>query len=233
MHQIRLELESRGIPSYTGKPNWHLSAIRNVLTNTAYKGYVHYNKSICRSDSDRKPREKREWIKIGIPPIVEVELYNLVQLRIKDHREALRRQPQHFYLLSGMIRCMECEKPYQSNYQKDRPREHRKAHRSYRHRRSEGQCMDREITAVRLEERVWDAVKEMLLNPEILRQAYNQAQQLDLEARSRSMTLLEGYCRSAGKFEQQLNNLTRAYNEPDIRMTKTEYLAQRVQMGYR
>ena len=25
--------------------------------------------------------------------------------------------------------------------------------------------MDREITAARLEERVWDAVKEMLLNP--------------------------------------------------------------------
>ena len=56
-----------------------------------------------------------------------MELYNLVQMRIKDHREALRRQPQHFYLLSGMIRCMECEKPYRSNFQKDRPKEHRKA----------------------------------------------------------------------------------------------------------
>jgi len=90
--------------------------------------------------------------------------------------------------------------------------------------------MDREITAVRLEERVWDVVKEMLLNKEILRQAYYEAQQLDLENCSRSRMLLEEYYRSAGKLEQQLNNLTRAYTDPDIQMTKTEYLAQRVQM---
>ena len=230
MHRIRVELENRSIPSYTGKPNWHLSAIRNILTNTAYKGYVHYNKSVCRSNSDRKPREKREWIKIEIAPLIDVQLFNLVQMRIKDHREALRRQPQHFYLLSGMIRCMECEKPYRANFQKDRPKEHRKAHRSYRHRRIEGQCMDREITAVRLEERVWEAVKEMLVDTEVLRQAYYQAQQLDVENRSRSRILLEGYYRSAGKLEQQLTNLTRAYTDPDIQMTKTEYLAQRVQL---
>jgi DNA repair ATPase RecN len=90
--------------------------------------------------------------------------------------------------------------------------------------------MDKEVTAVRLEERVWDAVKEMLLDTDVLRQAYHQAQQLDVENRSRSRTLLDGYYRSAGKLEQQLNNLTRAYTDPDIRMTKTEYLAQRVQL---
>jgi len=230
MHGVRLELEKRGIPSYTGKPNWHLSAIRNILTNTAYKGFVHYNKSICRSNSDRKMREKREWIKIDITPLVDVQLFNLVQMRIKDHREALRRQPTHFYMLSGMIRCAECEKPYRANFQNDRPKHHRKAYRSYRHKRSEGQCMDKEVTAVRLEERVWDAVKEMLLDTEVLRQAYHQAQQLDVENRSRSRTLLDGYYRSAGKLEQQLNNLTRAYTDPDIQMTKSEYLAQRVQI---
>jgi hypothetical protein len=32
--------------------------------------------------------------------------------------------------------------------------------------------------------------------------------------------------------EQQLNNLTRAYTDPDIQMTKTEYLAQRVQLEH-
>lgn len=90
--------------------------------------------------------------------------------------------------------------------------------------------MDREITAVRLEERVWEAVKEMLVDTEVLRQAYYQAQQLDVENRSRSRILLEGYYRSAGKLEQQLTNLTRAYTDPDIQMTKTEYLAQRVQL---
>lgn len=230
MHKIRVELESCGIASYTGKSNWHLSAIRNILTNAAYKGYVHYNKSICRNNSDRKPREKREWIKIDITPLVDEQLFDLVQMRIKDHREALRRQPTHFYMLSGMIRCVECEKPYRSNFQNDRPKQNRKAYRSYRHRRIEGQCKNKEVTAVRLEERVWDAVKEMLLDTEVLRQAYYQAQQMDLVNRSRSHVQLDGYYRSADKFVQQLNNLTLAYTDPDIQMTKTEYLGQRVQI---
>ena len=230
MHRVRLELEERGIPSYTGKPNWHLSAIRNILTNTAYKGYLHYNKSICKSNNDRKPREKFEWIKIEVPPLVNEKLYDLVQIRIKDHRETLRRQTQHFYMLSGMVRCSECEKPYRANFQNDRPKHHRKAYRSYRHRRIEGQCMDREITAERLEERVWNVVVEMLTNPEKLRQAYHQAQIVDQENHSRSRILLEGYYRSVGKLEQQLSNLTRAYTDPDIQMTKTEYLTQRAQL---
>ena len=45
--------------------------------------------------------------------------------------------------------------------------------------------------AVRLEERVWDAVKEMLVDTEILRQAYYQALQLDVDNRSHSRILLE------------------------------------------
>jgi len=232
MHGIRMDLEKRGIPSYTGKPNWHLSAIRNILINTAYKGYVHYNKSVCKSNSNRKPREKHEWIKITISPLVDEILFDLVQIRIKDHREALRRQAHHFYLLSGMIRCSECGKPYRANFQNDRPTQNRKAYRSYRHRRQEGQCMDREITAVRLEENVWNEVTDMLMNTEKLRQAYHQAQIVDQENRSRSRIHLDGYYHSVEKFEQQLNNLTRAYTDPDIQMTKTEYLSQRVQLEH-
>jgi hypothetical protein len=47
---IERELIKRGIPTYTGKVIWHLSAIRNILENTAYTGYLYYNKSICHSN---------------------------------------------------------------------------------------------------------------------------------------------------------------------------------------
>ena len=227
MRMVLAELEKRGIPSYTGKLNWHLSAIRNILTNTAYMGYVFYNKSLCHSNSIREFRDKREWIRIDIPPLVPSHVYALVQARIKDHREAIRRRPQHFYLLSGMIRCAECGKPYRANFQNDRPKHQRKAYRSYRHRKVEDQCMDKEITAERLETRVWDAISEMLMDKDRLRQAYDQALQLEQVNHSRSRALLEEYYRGAGKIEQQIANLTRAYTDPDIKMTKTEYLSQK------
>lgn len=92
--------------------------------------------------------------------------------------------------------------------------------------------MDREITAVRLEDQVWSEVTDMLMNTEKLRQAYHQAQIVDQENRSRSRIHLDGYYHSVEKFEQQINNLTRAYTDPDIQMTKTEYLSQRVQLEH-
>jgi len=53
MGMIARELASRGILTYTGKSLWHLSAVRNVLENTAYIGYLYYNKSICHTNSNR------------------------------------------------------------------------------------------------------------------------------------------------------------------------------------
>lgn len=228
--KIRDELKKRGIPSYTGKPEWQLSAIRNVLTNTAYKGYVYYNKSLCHSNSNREFREKHEWIKIEIPRIIDDALFQIVQERIQDKKEAYRRLPKHFYLLSGMLRCKECGKPYRANYKNDRPKEHRKAYRSYRHRRSEGQCMDKEITAVRLENLVWKEVSAMLEDEERLKRAYEQAKQQDHAAHARSRALLEEYYRSLSKLEQQLINLDRMYTDPDINMKKSAYLLQKDQL---
>ncbi len=226
---LERHLRKLGIPSYTGKPIWHLSAIRNILQNTAYIGYLFYNKSFCRSNSDRKPREEKEWIRIEVPPLVDQRVFDLVQMRIKEHRETLRRQPQHFYLLSGMLRCAECGRPYRSNFKNDRPKEHRKAYSSYQHRKQDGHCANREITAHRIERLVWEQVSALLTDPDMLRKGYEASLEIEQSNKSHARLLLEEFYRAASKLDQQQANLMRAYLDPDIHMSKTQFLAQKSQ----
>jgi len=89
--------------------------------------------------------------------------------------------------------------------------------------------MDKEITAVRLENLVWKEVSAMLEDEERLKRAYEQAKQQDHAAHARSRALLEEYYRSLSKLEQQLINLDRMYTDPDINMKKSAYLLQKDQ----
>ena len=53
---------------------------------------------------------------------------------------------------------------------------------------------------------------------------------VSLLTRTRTIALVEELYRMANKFDQQLINLTRAYTDPDIQMTKAQYLVQKNQL---
>jgi len=230
LHSIVKELEQLCVPTYTGRPKWCKSMVRRILKNTAYIGYVFYNKSKAKHHAPREIRAEEDWIKIQIPPLVTQEMYDLAQARLENNLEAIRRHPTHSYLLGGMVRCGECQRPYNANFHNDRPRTHRKAYSSYIHRASSGHCCNREIRARLIEPLVWDKIVEFMLNPEKLEEGYEDAYRSEIQAQARRRALLEEMHRSSLKFEQQLANLTRAYTDPDIQMTKSQYLAQKVQI---
>ena len=199
--KISRELEQRGIPSYTGGAKWYLSAIKNILKNPAYIGKVFYNKHKKRTNTSKVLRNREEWIEININPIIDTNLYNEVQLLIKEHRETLRRQPKHSYLLNRMVRCEECNHSYLSNFRNARPDENRNACASYRHLKSEGHCMTREVSARKLEPMVWKKICELLLDPEILRMGYNKALELQFLNQDRQRALKENLYHAVEKLE--------------------------------
>jgi site-specific DNA recombinase len=217
------------VKTYTGSGRWHKSTIRSILENTVYIGTAYYNKFKTYSNSNRTERDRGEWIEIKVHPIIDQETFDLAQSLLEENREALRKKPTHNYLLSGMVRCAECERPYRANFRKARPESNRSAARSYRHIRGEEGCFNREMAAHRLEPLVWNKVVEFLRNPETIRERYDQALELEKSSQSRQRLLQEQYYRSVGKLEKQLENLTLAYTDPDIQMTKDEYLKQRSQ----
>jgi len=90
--------------------------------------------------------------------------------------------------------------------------------------------MNREISANIIEPLVWDTIRKLLLEPAMLKEGYEQALEHEKTNHSRQMVLKEKLQKSIGRIELRLQNLTRAYTDPDIGMSKTEYVSQRKQI---
>jgi septal ring factor EnvC (AmiA/AmiB activator) len=86
------------------------------------------------------------------------------------------------------------------------------------------------ISANRLEPMVWDMIVRVLLDPHSLRAGYEEALAQEAEKRERNTANLEALHRKVAKLKQQQQNLTAAYTDPDISITKSEYLTQRTKI---
>jgi hypothetical protein len=133
-------------------------------------------------------------------------------------------------MLAGMVTCETCERPYLSETSiAGRSRRVNDAP-IYRHRVRQGHCGNKSISARILDPIVWEKVEALLLDPASLRDGYTQAVEHERAANGRQLELREILYREVGKLEQTQKNLTIAYTDPEIKMTRTEYLEQRAKV---
>ncbi len=213
------------IPSLGGE-KWGKSSIPKILQNNAYIGYIYYNKYI-RKGKLLSVRDQGEWIRINVTPIVEDWIFEEAQTMLDENSTAKRSKPTRFYLLSGMVFCEDCGKPYAAQAQLAGRSRRVVDARSYRHRVSEGHCINRQVSAKRLEPIVWSEVVNILLDPQKLRQGYEQSLEQQEDSRYRLQAHRETLQERLVKLEKQRENLTALYIDPDIKMTKLEYLRQK------
>ena len=90
-----------------------------------------------------------------------------------------------------------------------------------------GHCSNHTISARVLEPLVWDKVVEILLDPQSLYEGYQQSLETEQGRHVRQRALLDELYRTVDKLELQGGNLTAAYTDPDIQMTKTEFIGHR------
>ena len=136
-------------------------------------------------------------------------------------------EPKRFYLLSGMVYCAECNRVYITQTQPAGKNKRKTDGQSYRHRTKEGHCTNRQIAARPLELDTWGTVAAAILDPDNLRKGYADQLQQDETRRKRLVGHLETLHRTLAKLEGQRDNLTRAYIDPEIGMSKAEYLKQK------
>lgn len=208
--------------------NWATSSINRMLRNTAYIGHVYYNKH-KRVGTKLIRRDRDEWMKILITPIVDDALFAEAQRKLEYNRKKKRKQPKRKYFLTGMIFCDECGKAYHSQTNNISKRR-RTETPIYRHRKSAGHCLNRQISARMLDPLVWDKIKELLLDPENLREGYSEAVEKELAAQKRQQKYQEELISQIQKLEQRRRNLIIAYTDPDLGITKAEFLNQRTQL---
>ena len=89
------------------------------------------------------------------------------------------------------------------------------------------------ISARRLEPVVWDAILNLLSDPENIRQGYHDAVALQNEKQQYQRTHLELLQKNNQKIDMIRQNLTLAYIDPEIQMSKHEYLEQKVGLDHR
>ena len=83
------------------------------------------------------------------------------------------------------------------------------------------------MATYRIDSAVWNALVELLLEPDKLMAGYESSLKQQEAKQLRQKSHLEQLGKERIRLNQQLANLTTAYVDPDIQMPKSEYLAQR------
>lgn len=109
---ISKELESRGIPSPTGKKNWHASTVNSILTNEKYKGDALLQKKFTVDFLTKKTKVNRGevpqyYIEGSHPAIIDPVEFSMVQAEF-IRRKKLGRSYRGMTVFSTKIICGEC-----------------------------------------------------------------------------------------------------------------------------
>lgn len=221
--QIVRELNNTGAKTYYKNDVWAKSTVHHILANTTYAGYFFYNQRKRQGKKIIK-KDPSEWIRIECTPIVSVDTFLAAQDIKKHNRDYLRKMPKRFYLLTGMVICADCNMAYVTQTAKAGKQRRANDASSYRHRISHGHCSNKQISGRVLEPLVWDKVINILLNPMLLREGYEQSMEQERQKQSRQIEHLEHLQTVIDKLKVKREKLQAIYLDPDVGMTKIEYI---------
>jgi len=180
LYRICIKLTETGIPSPQSTNRWGTSTVQRLLRNVAYTGktyvfrYQSEEPNKENGDNRRYPKTLRrerpfeEWIEVvgATPPIISQEIFKLAQMQLRENQEKSFSAQKYHYLLLGHIRCGLCGRRYDA-YTNGA---------GYQHYRCSGKrrevsivpCRAKSISALQLEPVVWEKVKEVLRNPDVV-----------------------------------------------------------------
>jgi site-specific DNA recombinase len=219
IREIARRLTTLPFKTHQGNREWRTGTVSLILGNETYTGTKHYNRRKRQSPTKTLSRPEEEWIPIPVPAIVDRETWEAAQRRLAYNRKMKRKRPQHKYLLRGMLTCAECGYAYCGECKHGN-------NRYYRHSRM-GKHRAQSLRADLAEEKIWEAVKEILLNPSALWEGYRAREAEVMNQKRRLLERLEAILSLKAKAEAKLEALTNAYLDPDIGMPKAEYTRRR------
>ncbi len=226
-------LEKRRILTRTGKSLWDNDRIKGMLKNETYAGTRYFNRITAAKDAVREGkklirgrwvyRDRAEWITVKVPAIVSRELFDTVQDRLAQHEERYCR-PQTHYLLSGLVQCGCCGSRGSSSRRWQRVLRpsgkisvyHQSSYRCIRRaeqnqhvkNRIEQPCRNSTIATHILEGKVFEMIRETMLDPGKLRGCIEGAGGLDDKSIARELARVAG---KLGKLEGERRKIINGY----------------------
>jgi site-specific DNA recombinase len=161
-----------------GSGMWHAYTVLSVIERETYAGIWRFG---VRIGPTRNERPKEEWIEVEVPSLVDRETWETAQELRGQNKLFSRRNKQHDYLLSGLIRCV-CGRAMSGEYFSDHQYytcTWRNNHHSHLEERS---CWARSVRADAIEADVWDSILNLFSDLEKLERQLRIAQQEELAA---------------------------------------------------
>ncbi len=209
-YKIAEKLNRIGIRPRKGGKGWAHGSICVILTNEAYIGKAYYNRRFCvkpkkprnplayrkNENSTKKLRPRSEWIEIGVPALIDEDIFRRAGEQLKKNTAwSSRNNTQHSYLLRRLVRCGECGYKmcgyFQGRYTYYVCKKGRDLIQTHR----ETKCTSRYVRQERLDELVWQKITELLENPELIIEQYR---------RQKDIVLIGGTQKQCQKLEQQI-----------------------------
>ncbi len=222
--EVRRRLQAAGIPTRPGKPVWDHKTIWDLLPNPAYVGRAAFGRTRSgplqprlRTPRGRPAQSKRgysphsapedEWISIPVPSVVAEDLFAAVKDQLQENRKRARiPQKGSRYLLQGLIVCAQCGYAYHGATNDARNAYYRCSGALAARCGGTRICWNKELRMDRLDEAVWDEVRQVLQEPERLEAEYRR--RLQPEQQSSACAALET---QAGKLRRGLARLIDSY----------------------
>jgi site-specific DNA recombinase len=192
--KIARTLNEASIPSKSGK-KWEARTVSRIVRNPAYMGITYFGMT---SGKERKATPKESWHALTnvTPAIISKDLFEQAQAALTRSKELHPGQAKHEYPLTGFTKCEYCGSPLIGSCLSKKYRYYHCRGTYYTSSR-EKICNAKFIKADWLESVVWEKVKSVLSNPELLL------------AEIQKQTAIEQSQISNGTLEQEIKTLTR------------------------
>ena len=195
LRDVVRRLEKMGVRTRHGSSRWNRVTVWGMLRNPAYQGQATFGRTRTGEARPRlRPRRgqpeipKRrpqssydqpvsEHIRIPVPALVDADLFAAVQERLAENRQRVRAtQNSGRYLLSGLAVCGCCGYAICGQAANGRPYYRCLGRDPYRF-GGQAICRNPSQQAAPLEAAVWDDVRQLLSEPDRLRQEFERRQQ--------------------------------------------------------
>jgi site-specific DNA recombinase len=223
---VNRELLNRGVLPRRGAKTWAQSTLHRILRSETYIGQAYYNKHYSLESpntekrykrtvkTNRKLRDKTEWIPITVPDIIDKDIFSKAQMLLVENSSKLNRERKYNYLLTGLIRCGECGSTYSGEC----------CHHSLFYRCSNRhntfplpkECNQKMAKANELENIVWETVESQILNPKIISKHIEMLSAQTIKGKKKKEKELDTIKEELGVMEDKRRRLIDVYSDGDI-----------------
>jgi site-specific DNA recombinase len=172
-------------------------------------------------------RPKEEWIPVRVPAIIDPQTWDLAQEQLKNNRHrASRNNKKHSYLLRSLLVCGCCDRRMTGRWTK-KPGGYYVCKFRYP-KGAPDSCEGRIVMANEIEPLVWEYVKELLSDSELLQARYEEGQG-DPAVESTQEREKERIERSLKALEREIDRLIDAYQAEVIELWELKERRERIE----